>query len=513
MLSGDFEEKMDERIIILDFGSQYTHLIARRMRELRVYAVVCPYNIPAIEISNSKGIVLSGGPSSVYGDNAPSPDPGIFYLKIPILGICYGLQLIGKIFGGNVALSSAREYGKMEFQPESDLLFSNIPNNTTVWMSHGDRLTELPPDFNVIGRTPNSEFAAIKSGNIYGLQFHPEVTHTVEGKKILENFLYSICGVKGDWNSSSYVEIAREEIVSKCQKGKAVLAYSGGVDSIVCAVIAKEVLGKKFTPIFVDTGLMREGEAKEIKEIGEELGLRVKVLNARGRFLKALEDVVDPEKKRIIIGREFAYILENEAVKLNAKYLIQGTLYPDRIESVSDVGPSHTIKTHHNVGAMPEDLQLGLVEPLKGFFKDEVREMAKYLNIPKKFYKRHPFPGPGLAVRILGEITKERLKILKKVDYIYIETLKELGLYDSIWQAFAVFIPVKTVGVMGDTRTYGNLIGLRAVDSEDGMTADWHHFKKENLNYIVRRIMNEVEGVNRVVYDVSSKPPSTIEWE
>jgi len=504
---------MTEQVTILDFGSQYTHLIARRMRELGVCAAVQPYSIPLKEMSDSKGVVLSGGPQSVYDKDAPFPDPGIFDLNLPILGICYGLQVIGKMFGGKVAHSSAREYGKMAFEPEDEPLFRALSHPTTVWMSHGDRLTELPPDFRVIGRTENSEFAAIRYKNIYGLQFHPEVTHTLEGRKILKNFLYSICKVKGDWKPSSFVRIARSEIVSKCGSRKAMLAYSGGVDSTVCSVIAKEVLRDKFTPIFVDTGLMRKGEVDEIRETSKELGLGVKVIDARKRFLNALKMISDPEEKRMIIGREFVRVFEKEARKLNAEYLIQGTLYPDRIESVSDVGPSHLIKTHHNVGAIPEDIGLELVEPLKDFFKDEVRKLAKIVNIPEKVYKRHPFPGPGLAVRILGEITKERLKILREADYIYIETLKKLGIYDSIWQAFSVFIPVRTVGIMGDQRTYGNLIGLRAVESEDGMTADWYHFKKEDLDLITRRIMNEVEGINRVVYDVSSKPPSTIEWE
>jgi len=506
-------ERVVERVTILDFGSQYTHLIARRMRELRVHTVVYPYNVLVNEISDSKGIVLSGSPRSVYEKDAPFPDLNIFALGVPILGICYGLQVIGKIFDGKVASSKVREYGKMEFQVKDDPLFTNVSRKTIVWMSHGDRLSELPPDFKAIGSTSNSEFAAIRSGNIYGLQFHPEVTHTVEGKKILENFLYSICGVKGEWDPLSFVDIAKDEIISKCQDGRVVLAYSGGVDSTVCSIVAREVLGDRFTPIFVDTGLMRDHEVDEIKKASEELQLGVRILDSEERFLSALEGIYNPEEKRMIIGKEFAHVFEEEAVGLNAEYLIQGTLYPDRIESVSDVGPSHLIKTHHNVGAMPKDLKLGLVEPLKDFFKDEVREMARVLKIPKRIYGRHPFPGPGLAVRILGEVTKERLEILKKVDHIYVETLKSLGLYDSIWQAFAVFIPVRTVGVMGDKRTYGNLIGLKAVDSEDGMTADWHHFKKENMNLIVRRIMNEVEGVNRVVYDVSSKPPSTIEWE
>lgn len=504
---------MTEKIIILDFGSQYTHLIARRMRELGVHALVYPYNITANEFSEIKGIVLSGSPSSVYDINAPFPDKKIFKLNIPILGICYGLQVIGKIFGARVALSEAREYGEMEFKAYDDPIFSGISSPTIVWMSHGDRLTNLPPNFKVIGKTENSEFAAIKYKNIYGIQFHPEVTHTKEGKKILENFLYKVCRVKGDWTPSSFIEKAKKEIISKCKYGKAVLAYSGGVDSTVCSVIAKEELKDEFIPIFVNTGLMREGEEKEIKNASDELNLKVKIIDARKRFLKILKGVVNPEKKRIIIGREFIKIFEEEAAGLNAKYLIQGTLYPDRIESVSDVGPSETIKTHHNVGAIPDDLELEIVEPLKDFFKDEVRKIAKLLKIPEKYYKRHPFPGPGLAVRILGEVTEERLEILKKADKIYIETLKELGIYNSIWQAFTVFIPVKTVGVMGDKRTYRNLIAIRAVESEDGMTADWYHFKKENLNLIVRRILNEVSGVNRIVYDVTSKPPSTIEWE
>lgn len=317
---------MIEQITILDFGSQYTHLIARRMRELRVHAVVYPYNVSINEISDSKGIVLSGGPRSVYEDDAPFPDPGIFELKVPLLGICYGLQLIGKMFGGKVASSRTREYGKMEFYVEDDPLFAEIPRTTTVWMSHGDGLTELPPDFTTIGRTINSEFAAIRSGNIYGLQFHPEVTHTVEGNKILENFLYSICGVKGDWRPSSFVDIAKEEIVSKCRGGRALLAYSGGVDSTVCSIIAKEVLGDGFTPIFVDTGLMREGEVEEIKNSSEELSLGVRILNAKDRFLSALKAITDPEEKRMIIGREFASVFEEEAAELNAEYLIQGTL-------------------------------------------------------------------------------------------------------------------------------------------------------------------------------------------
>jgi len=506
-------EKPTEKIIILDFGSQYTHLIARRMRELGVHTLVYPYNVNANKLSKIKGIVLSGSPKSVYDTDAPFPDKKIFELNIPILGICYGLQIIGKIFGAKVALSKAREYGEMEFISDNDPIFSGISPPTTVWMSHGDRLTELPVGFKVIGRTENSEFAAIKYKNIYGIQFHPEVTHTKEGKKILENFLYRVCKVKGDWTASSFIEKARNEIISKCKAGKSVLAYSGGVDSTVCSIIAKEELKDEFIPIFVNTGLMREGEAEEIRNLSDELNLKVKIIDEKRRFLKILKNVVNPEKKRIIIGREFIKIFEGEAARLNARYLIQGTLYPDRIESVSDVGPSEMIKTHHNVGAIPEDLELEIVEPLKDFFKDEVRKIAKLLKIPEKFYKRHPFPGPGLAVRIMGEVTEERLEILKKADKIYIETLKELGIYDSIWQAFTVFIPIKTVGVMGDKRTYGNLIAIRAVDSEDGMTADWHNFKKENLNLIVRRILNEVYGVNRVVYDVTSKPPSTIEWE
>ncbi|MEA1913016.1 MAG: glutamine-hydrolyzing GMP synthase [candidate division WOR-3 bacterium] len=504
---------MDERITILDFGSQYTQLIARRLRELKVYSVVLPYNTRVDEISGSKGVVLSGGPWSVYENHAPMPDPGIFDLDVPILGICYGLQVIGKMFGGSVVRSLEKEFGSMVFEPKEDPLFTGLSPKTIVWMSHGDRLTELPHGFKVIGRTKNSKFASVRFGKVYGLQFHPEVTHTKEGKKILQNFLYSICKIRGDWTSSSFVEIAREEISSSCKEGRAVLAYSGGVDSTVCSVLAREILGDKFTPIFVDTGLMRKGEVQEIKRTSEELNLRVRIINAEGRFLKALQGVVDPEKKRMIIGREFASLFEEEATRRSAEYLIQGTLYPDRIESVSDIGPSHTIKTHHNVGAMPKDLKLILVEPLKDFFKDEVRKVAKILNIPEKVYRRHPFPGPGLAVRITGEVTKERLEILREADWIFIETLKELELYDSIWQAFAVFIPVRTVGVIGDQRTYGNLIGLRAVKSKDGMTADWFPFKKKDLDLIARRIMNEVSGVNRVVYDVSSKPPATIEWE
>ncbi len=505
---------MSEQIAILDFGSQYTHLIARRIRELKTRALVFSPKTPAKNLADSKGIILSGSPWSVIENNAPIPDKKIFELGIPILGICYGLQLIGKIFGGDVLNSPKREYGYSEFYPVSDSLFEGIQEKTTVWMSHGDKLIKIPPGFKVIGKTPNSEFAAIKKENIYGLQFHPEVTHTPEGKKILENFLYSICKAQGDWTPSSLLEIAQKEIKSKYRdKGKAVLAYSGGVDSTVSAVLAKRILGDKFIPVFVDTGLMRKGESKEIEEISEKLGLGVKIVNAQKYFLNALKDVVDPEKKRTIIGREFIQVFEKEAKKIGAKYLIQGTLYPDRIESISDIGPSHTIKKHHNVGGLPEKMELKLMEPLKDFFKDEVRKIAKLIKIPEEVYGRHPFPGPGLAVRILGEVTKERINILQEADYIFIKTLKGLNLYDSIWQAFAVFIPVKTVGVMGDTRTYSNLIALRAVTSEDGMTADWFPFERDDLKKIACRILNEVSGVNRVVYDISSKPPSTIEWE
>lgn len=504
---------MFDKIAILDFGSQYTHLIARRVRELNVRSVVYPFSVNPEDIDDSRGIILSGAPWSVYKDNAPLPKKEIFKLGVPVLGICYGLQVIAHLFNGKVSGSDSREYGKALFKPLDNNLFYGLHSPTSVWMSHGDKLTELPENFRAIGSTDNSPFAAITADNIYGLQFHPEVTHTEEGMKVLKNFLYRICEVRGDWEPSSYLDIARKEIESKCETGTAILAYSGGVDSTVCSVIAKKIMRERFLPVFVDTGFMREGEAEEIKNIGKELGLGVKVISAERQFLNSLKDISDPEEKRKVIGREFIKVFEKEARKIDADYLIQGTLYPDRIESIEDVGPSHLIKTHHNVGGLPEKLDLKLVEPLSEFFKDEVRDIADTLNIPGKIYRRHPFPGPGLAVRILGKITVERLEMLRKADRILIDKLKEFNIYDEIWQAFCVFIPVRTVGVVGDQRTYGNVIGIRAVESEDGMTADWFQFKKKHIDEVARNIMNEVRGINRVVYDISSKPPATIEWE
>jgi len=511
-------QKLDNSIgwiAVLDFGSQYTQLIARKIRELGVKSEIVPYNISPASLKSVKGIVLSGGPKSVYQNNAPMPDFDIFNLNKPILGICYGMQTITYYFNGKVEKAKTREYGYANLKiGNKDLLFSGIPQKIAVWMSHGDKISSIPDDFIPIAYTENSPYAAIKNGKIYGIQFHPEVKHTEYGKDILKNFVVKICKANQHWKMESFVKNAITEIKNTVKNKKAILALSGGVDSSVCAVLAFKALKKNFIPVFVDTGLMRKGESEEVKRTFRDVfKMNLKIIDASSGFLKALKGINSPERKRKIIGEKFIRIFEREAKESGAKYLIQGTLYPDRIESKNVLGPSSTIKTHHNVGGLPDRMTLKLIEPLKEIFKDEVRKVAEIIGLPDSIKNRHPFPGPGLAVRIIGQITNKRLQILKEADAIYIEELRRKKLYNKIWQAFAVLIPVRTVGVMGDLRTYEYTIALRAVDSVDGMTADWYHFPDAFLRNVSNRIINEVKGVNRVVYDISSKPPSTIEWE
>ena len=508
-----------ETILVLDFGSQYTQLIARRVRELGVYSEIKPYRLSVDEIKriNPRGIILSGGPSSVYESQAPLPSPELFELNIPILGICYGLQVMAHLLGGEVVHAPRREYGRAEIViDDTSDLFHRLDDHLTVWMSHGDHLTKLPTDFIIIGHTANSPLAAMrhKRRPLFGIQFHPEVVHTPKGKEILANFVHIVCGCKGGWNASSFIETTVDEIRQKLGAKKALCALSGGVDSTVAAYLVGQAIGGKLTCVFVDTGLLRDGEAEEVCRFYEKADFVFRHVDAGERFLSKLENIIDPEEKRKIIGTEFIRVFEEEAAKVGeVNFLVQGTLYPDVIESVSTRGPSATIKSHHNVGGLPERMGLKLVEPLRELFKDEVRRVGKELGLPAHILGRHPFPGPGLAVRVLGEISRDRLAILRPADRIFIEELRKNDQYDKIWQAFAVLLPVQTVGVMGDERTYENVIALRAVTSMDGMTADWADIPRGLLAKISNRIINEVKGVNRVVYDISSKPPSTIEWE
>ncbi len=510
-----------EKVLILDFGSQYTQLIARKVRELSVYSEIQPYNYPIEKIRADrqiKAIILSGGPSSVYAEDAPRCDAELLNIGLPVLGICYGLQLIAYLMGGEVDRASRREYGRAElsFNPEEPL-FKDIPSPTPVWMSHGDHLTRLPEGYRVIGHTPNSSIAAIAHSRrkIYGLQFHPEVYHTTHGSQILKNFLYEICRVSGDWSAESFIESSIRKIRDQVGGERVLLGLSGGVDSSVAAVLIHKAIGDQLTCMFVDTGLLRAGEAREVETVfRDNFHLNLISITAGDIFLSKLADVVDPEAKRKIIGETFIEVFEKEARKIgDFKFLAQGTLYPDVIESVSFKGPSATIKSHHNVGGLPERMNFRLLEPLRELFKDEVREVGRRLGLPEHLIGRHPFPGPGLAVRILGKISQSRLEMLRKADSIYLEELQNAGLYHQIWQAFAVLLPVQSVGVMGDERTYEYVLALRAVTSTDGMTADWYEMPYEVLAKISNRIINEVKGINRVVYDVSSKPPATIEWE
>ncbi len=509
-----------ETIIILDFGSQYTQLIARRTREAGVYSEIHPYNtsIKAFEHKNVKGYILSGGPDSVFQANAPKGDPRVFTDSIPVLGICYGLQWMAHQLGGKVVSAGRREYGRAHLRQEApNQLFHQLPSEFDVWMSHGDHVETLPPDFEVSATTGQTVSAVRhKQRPLYGIQFHPEVAHTEHGSSILRNFLFEICRCSGDWTVESFAEQAIADIRARVGDGRAVCALSGGVDSTVAAVLVDRAIGDRLTCIFVDNGLLRKNEFQEVMErFRDKLRLNVRGVNARREFLSRLEGVADPEQKRKVIGAEFIRVFEREAKSLGKiQYLVQGTLYPDVIESVSvRGGPSAVIKSHHNVGGLPEKMNLKLIEPLRELFKDEVRRAGIELGLDSEFIYRQPFPGPGLAVRVLGPVSEERLQILRAADKIVEEEVRAAGLYEKIWQSFAVLLPVSSVGVMGDGRTYENVVAVRAVQSQDGMTADWVHLPYPLLARISNRIVNHVRGVNRVVYDISSKPPSTIEWE
>jgi GMP synthase (glutamine-hydrolysing) len=508
-------------ILILDFGSQYTQLIARRIREARVYCEIHPGNKPVESfgsLENVTGIILSGGPSSVYEKNAPWPDPKIWDLGLPVLGICYGMQLIAEQFGGAVKRSAHREYGLAELVIDNPGgLLAKLGKKATVWMSHGDSLAKMPKGFARIAHTKNSPYAVIADlkRKIYGVQFHPEVKHTPKGRTIIENFVFKVCGDKADWTMHSFIEDEIKRVRRQVGSGKVLCAMSGGVDSSVAAILIHKAIGKQLTCVFVNNGVLRAGEWDRVKKVfGPIFRKNLIMVDASKRFLDKLAGVTDPERKRKIIGHEFIAVFEDEASRLkDIEFLVQGTLYPDVIESVSVKGPSAVIKSHHNVGGLPEKMKLKLVEPLKFLFKDEVRELGREIKISSEILTRHPFPGPGLAIRVLGEVTEERLEVLRKADVIVEEEIRAAGLYEKLWQAFAVILPCKTVGVMGDCRTYENVIALRIVESGDAMTADWAKIPYDVLGRISSRIINEVRGVNRVVYDISQKPPATIEWE
>jgi GMP synthase (glutamine-hydrolysing) len=511
-----------DKVVILDFGSQFTQLIARRVREAGVYSEIHPCTVDPerVKALNPQALILSGGPSSVLDPGSPGLDPSYLELGLPILGICYGMQLLSHNLGGKVVASSEREYGRAQFEVLGDCpLFEGVesPEDMTVWMSHGDRVEAIPPDFEIMGRTESIPFAAMghPGRKIYALQFHPEVAHTQDGPLVLQNFLFKVAGLKPSWSMASFVENTVEELRTKIGDDKVVLGLSGGIDSTVAAVLLHKAIGKNLHCIFVDNGLLRMGERQEVIGFLEEhFELNVKCVDATDEFLDKLEGVTDPETKRKIIGYNFIDVFDREAKAIDGvKYLGQGTLYPDVIESESFKGPSAVIKSHHNVGGLPEKMNLKLVEPLRELFKDEVRRAAYELGMPEHIIWRQPFPGPGLAIRVIGEITRERLQILRLADRIVQNELLASDWYRKVWQGFAVLLPLKTVGVMGDDRTYEHVIALRIVDSVDAMTADWSRLPSELLARISNRIINEVKGVNRVVLDISSKPPSTIEWE
>ena len=509
---------MQDKILILDFGSQYTQLIARRVREINVYCEIFPFNDFPVPDQTVRGVILSGSPFSVRDKHAPYPDLSKIKGSIPLLGVCYGAQYLVQSYGGEVLPSTTREYGRANliYINNGDLLFRDIQPGTQVWMSHGDTIVRIPEGYKITASTADVKAGAFRiNGELtWGIQFHPEVYHTIEGRQILLNFVTGICGCSQTWTPGSFVETTVVNLEKQLGNDKVILGLSGGVDSTVAAALLNKAIEKNLTCIFVDNGLLRKNEFERVLESCVDLGLNIKGIRASDRFLDQLEGVSDPETKRKIIGRVFVEVFDEEAHKIeNVKWLAQGTIYPDVIESVSVNGPSATIKSHHNVGGLPEKMHLKIVEPLRLLFKDEVRKVGQALGVPEAILERHPFPGPGLAIRLIGKMTRGKLEMLKEADEIFIEGLRKYGLYDSVWQAGVILLPVQSVGVMGDERTYENTVVLRAVGSTDGMTADWSHLPYEFLGTISNEIINKVKGINRVVYDISSKPPSTIEWE
>ncbi|MBX3257046.1 MAG: glutamine-hydrolyzing GMP synthase [Chitinophagaceae bacterium] len=511
---------MTEKILILDFGSQYTQLIARAVREANVYCEITPFNKPIDFSPELKGIILSGSPFSVNDANAPHVDVDALSKKLPVLGICYGAQLTAKVFGGKVEKSEKREYGRASLKiKKDDTIWSGVSGESQVWMSHGDTILQIPDSFEILATTESIPVAAFRKNGqeanvIYGLQFHPEVYHSTEGKKVISNFLVKICGCRQDWTPAHFVSDTVAALKKQIGERKVIMALSGGVDSTVAATLIHRAIGDRLFGIFVDNGVLRKNEFSQVLETYGKIGLNVKGIDAREHFYTRLAGKTNPEEKRKIIGKTFIEVFDEESHKIEGVGLLgQGTIYPDVIESVSVHGPSVTIKSHHNVGGLPDKMKLELVEPLRYLFKDEVRKVGLELGIPHDMLFRHPFPGPGLAIRILGEITEEKVKLLQEADVLYVNALKSFGLYDKVWQAGAILLPVKSVGVMGDERTYEYTVALRAVTSVDGMTADWAHLPYEFLAHISNEIINNVRGINRVVYDISSKPPATIEWE